>query len=1021
MPPVDKTPHIDMGNFKLCYLLKAFNRIPVSEYVSEATGLTVCIAEVDGPVVNGYFCLATEAFDDDGLPHTLEHLIFLGSENYPYKGVLDLLANRCLASGTNAWTDIDHTCYTMETAGSEGFCSLMPIFLEHILYPVLSDEGFVTEVHHITGEGEDAGIVYCEMQGRENSAESRMHLAMARNIYPGRCGYSSETGGIMKNLRESTSNEKVRAYHKEFYRPENLKIIVTGQITPAEVFKALAPLERNILSKGERGPFQRPWQSPVPPLDSSKDLVIKYPSDEEDNGLYSMGWRGPSCVTDLYKMTACSLLLKYFTENSVSPLPKVFVETDDPFASNVSYNLYENSESCLHLIFEDVPVPKINAVKEKLLQELSRILKEEDIDMTRLRSIIKKYKLENISNIENSPHQSIAFMIIGHMLYGNSKKDLEQRVNPLEDLTKLAVEPKHFWLEILDKYFVSNKYVSVECYPSKEEQQKMAKEEKERVEKQRLTLGEAGLKEKKEILEKAIEHNDKEPPAEMLTSVPIPSIKSIKFHNIVRYSSGEKVNAQVDLSKTPVFTYFDDLKTSFVHIYALLDTSDVPEDLRIYLPLLLESILELPIEKDGKLTPYEEVVAQLNDDTVSTGTSLGIGACGMFSCGSYSQTAILAIQVECIKYLKGLNWIKELLYQTKFTPERVKVISMKMSNAVAQAKRSGRNVASYTMKNLWYPKGTNVHASGILVQSKFLSDVIKKLNGPEAGEVIENLENLRRTLTNISKLKLYIAGCLDNLEQAVAGLNNFLDLAQVNPSNQTHTPVQPTPDYRLICNPDCAPSTGCIIGLGCIESSFYYQTAKSITRFQDDDLPALMLYVNYLVQAEGPMWKQIRGKGFAYTYRMLVKVSEGLIYLIFGRATNVIGAYQESKEIIDKQLKNKEWDNTLLESARSSLIFTIIEEEKTVGSVVELSLRSYFQGVEYTYNRKILESLNKVTVDDLNRVGEKYIAPLFDPSKAKAALVIDPSKMTDACEGFKKFGLDLTTYPSLEESYLNKV
>lgn len=81
--------------------------------------------------------LVTEAFDDDGLPHTLEHLIFLGSELFPYKGVLDSLANRCLASGTNAWTDIDHTCYTMETAGSEGFLALMPIFLEHILYPLL--------------------------------------------------------------------------------------------------------------------------------------------------------------------------------------------------------------------------------------------------------------------------------------------------------------------------------------------------------------------------------------------------------------------------------------------------------------------------------------------------------------------------------------------------------------------------------------------------------------------------------------------------------------------------------------------------------------------------------------------------------------------------------------------------------------------------------------------------------------------------------------------------------------------
>lgn len=47
--------------------------------------------------------LATEAVTseyadaNDGLPHTLEHMIFLGSELYPYKGVLDQLANRCLA------------------------------------------------------------------------------------------------------------------------------------------------------------------------------------------------------------------------------------------------------------------------------------------------------------------------------------------------------------------------------------------------------------------------------------------------------------------------------------------------------------------------------------------------------------------------------------------------------------------------------------------------------------------------------------------------------------------------------------------------------------------------------------------------------------------------------------------------------------------------------------------------------------------------------------------------------------
>ena len=53
------------------------------------------------------------------------------------QGLLDLLANRCLAQGTNAWTATDHTAYTMETAGSEGFLNLLPIYLDHVLYPTL--------------------------------------------------------------------------------------------------------------------------------------------------------------------------------------------------------------------------------------------------------------------------------------------------------------------------------------------------------------------------------------------------------------------------------------------------------------------------------------------------------------------------------------------------------------------------------------------------------------------------------------------------------------------------------------------------------------------------------------------------------------------------------------------------------------------------------------------------------------------------------------------------------------------
>lgn len=52
----------------------------------------------------------------------------------------------------------------------------MPVYVDHILHPTITDASFVTEVHHINGAGEDAGVVYSEMQARENSAGDLMAL-----------------------------------------------------------------------------------------------------------------------------------------------------------------------------------------------------------------------------------------------------------------------------------------------------------------------------------------------------------------------------------------------------------------------------------------------------------------------------------------------------------------------------------------------------------------------------------------------------------------------------------------------------------------------------------------------------------------------------------------------------------------------------------------------------------------------------------------------------------------------------
>ena len=46
---------------------------------------------------------------------------------------------------------------------------MLPTYVDHILYPNLTEAAFITEVHHITEKGESQGVVYCEMQSRENT------------------------------------------------------------------------------------------------------------------------------------------------------------------------------------------------------------------------------------------------------------------------------------------------------------------------------------------------------------------------------------------------------------------------------------------------------------------------------------------------------------------------------------------------------------------------------------------------------------------------------------------------------------------------------------------------------------------------------------------------------------------------------------------------------------------------------------------------------------------------------------
>ena len=218
----------------------------ITQYESTRTGMRIVVVDKEGPKIDGLFTLATEIHDDSGAPHTLEHLCFMGSKSYQYKGALDKLATRAY-SYTNAYTATDHTAYELSAAGWEGFAQILPVYLEHIIAPTLTDASCYTEIHHVDGSGNDAGVVYSEMQAMENEKGALMWRKSKRLLYPEGVGFRYETFGMMESLRALTA-QRIREFQNDMYQPKNLCLVIVGAVDHAKyvfsefMFPLLSPI-----------------------------------------------------------------------------------------------------------------------------------------------------------------------------------------------------------------------------------------------------------------------------------------------------------------------------------------------------------------------------------------------------------------------------------------------------------------------------------------------------------------------------------------------------------------------------------------------------------------------------------------------------------------------------------------------------------------------------------------------------------------------------------------------------------
>ncbi|THV04852.1 hypothetical protein K435DRAFT_774162 [Dendrothele bispora CBS 962.96] len=1001
------------ANFDLVNRVKLdFTDVTVSKWKSRVTGLSVVHLDYEAPIVSGYFVVATEIFNDSGCPHTLEHLVFMGSQKYPYKGIIDHFANRGFSNGTNAWTDTDHTAYTVATAGEQGFLQLLPIYVDHILYPTITKAGYITEVHHIDGKGHDSGVVYSEMQGRENTSGDLMALRQQRLFEPPESAYRSETGGLMEALRVLTP-QQIRDYHASYYVPHNLTLIVAGKLssgTSSLLSVIQDQIEPSLVEHGQNlGPRPSGWKRPFvettsairPSLQKSIKETVEFPEQDESMGELIITFLGPPPNAFLDRK-ALDILGTYLTSSAVAPLNKEYVEIESPLCTYIYFS--EDTRATrvsLPIYIGSVPVAHLDTFDRKLKESLKRIVKQ-GIDMDRMQMVINRDERQLRSKLESAKGDTFSGTIIADFLYGaEDGSELGPSMDEINQYAEVRKWTSKQWTDLLQKYYIDPSSVVVIGRPSAALAEKLEADEKIRIDAQVDKLGPGGLKKAQQELDGAKAENDKPIPTEILTKFKIPGVSSISWipvQSVQQKGKGRTVNGiaptpvpansalashiNADGKDLPFFVQYDHVESDFVTVHGFFSLESLPTRLKDHISTYLSAFFSLPVKtSSGHSLTHEEVINKLDDETVSYEIGLGIA-------NSFAETLRVSIKVETAAYETAIAWLKDLIYGSEFTKERLQVTVAKIQQSLPELKRDGNTVLGSLWADLLYSEASTSRAGGVLPQIDFIPKLAKQLQ-EEPDQVLSDFEEIRKHMTNPSGMRFSVTGNVIKVANPRSTWGKYFDFIEPVPlspvpySSEYLSPTGQEPVQKAV-----------VMSLPTIESSYVMHTTKGIKGFDHPLYPAFRVALEVLNATESYLWRYIRGSGLAYGASVHTDLEAGLLSFSLYRSSNSISAFKEAATVM-KGLADGSivLDDTTLEAAKSGIVYMVTKSVSTAGRAAQASFNNQaLKGVPQNYQVDLLEKFQAVTKDEVLDIIRKYFLNLFDSNSSVALVVTAPSK-----------------------------
>lgn len=988
----------------------------LTKFISSRSRLQLIhINSNSSPLVQGYFALATECPTDSGVPHTLEHLIFMGSRKFPFKGLLDTAGNLCMSS-TNAWTATDQTVYTLTSAGWLGFKKLLPVYLDHVLNPTLTDEACCTEVYHVDPESlEDKGVVFSEMEGIESQSWFVTMLEKQKQMFPEGSGYRSETGGLTKNLRELT-NKEIRQFHKEMYSPDNLCLIVCGNVPEHELLQIMEEFDAALPEC--TGPRKRPFVDSVDfqipaRLSQAVETEVEFPELDESQGEIVMSWIGEAYTSHLNDL-AVSVLLDYFTDTALAPFNKQLVEIDNPYANAADYWTDDFMRTIVNLTFHGVPTDRLEETRDKVFE----ILAHHKVDLRRMKQVVENGKWDYVIKCEKNGSTILSQACITDFLYGDDDcQILKDSLRNLADFDALLQWNQAQWQDLLENLFLANKPVVVLGRPSAEMYARLEREQAERIQKRKRDLGDAGRRDLQEKLESAQKHNNQPIPestlAEFVVENPAQSVEFITTKGIT--TIGHEFNdMQDELTRRvlesrpddfPLFIHLDHFPSQFVELHVLVNSTTVKDTTLLPFYHIFCELFSMPMETaEGKLVPYEDVVSQLKSETVDSQITLGLR-------GEFPDLIDFRIQCRAKNYPEAVKWVKHCLFDMVFDEKRVTVLLEKFLNSIVELKREGDLMMHSLINRHFFSERTAKKSTDELFVEELLGDVLDDIeNGKYEEKVLPRLNTMREQLrSNFRKFHILVFGDVEKLGNVYEPWTELVGrLEGVAPGAEVVVPPVPRLAESLSLLGKNPRDVAYVITTPASESS--YMTALTSMPLDLDyhhpDFAPITLAAEYLQCVEGPFWKGIRGSGLAYGANMAKMTESNALGFSVYRGADIVKCYQKAKAIVnDYASGTTKFDPQLVKGAISSIINGIASSENGyLASALMKYIDDFCKKRGPNFNKVFLSKLGKVTTEDLERVMAKYFVDIFDSENGVVFISCHPGKLDAVKEFLEKEG-----------------